>query len=92
MDTNTVLQVLAVVIECMVALGGVRLATKGKKVYGWWIALTFALYVLFDAKRLGVIPISEGTSAVLFFIASLSILYAIWLMGNEVIRVRRVNL
>jgi hypothetical protein len=92
MDTNTVLQVLAVVIECMVALGGVRLATRGKKFYGWWIALTFALYVLFDAKRLGVIPISEGTSAVLFFIASLSILYAIWLMGNEVIRVRRVNL
>jgi hypothetical protein len=92
MDTNTVLQVLAVVIECMVALGGVRLATRGKKFYGWWIALTFALYVLFDAGRLGVISIGQGTAAVLFFIASLSILYAVWLMGNEVIRVRRVNL
>jgi hypothetical protein len=92
MDTNTVLQVLAVAIECMVALGGVRLALKGKKFYGWWIALTFALYVLFDAGRLGVISIGQGTAAVLFLIASLSILYAVWLMGNEVIRVRRVNL
>jgi hypothetical protein len=92
MDTNSVLQAFSIVIECIVALAGVRLATRGKKFYGWWIALTFALYVVFDLGRLKVLSLGEGTSAVLFFLASCSALYAVWLLGNEVIRARRVNL
>jgi hypothetical protein len=92
MDTNTVLQVLAVVIECIVALAGIRLATKGKKVYGWWIALTFALYVVFDLSRLGFLPKDEGVISPLFLVASLSILYAVWLLGCEIIPSRRYDL
>ncbi|MCX6692203.1 MAG: hypothetical protein NTW33_09210 [Methanoregula sp.] len=92
MDTNTVLQVLSILIECVVVLGGVRLATKGKKFYGWWIALTFALYVVFDLSRLGFLPKSESIISPLFLIASLSILYAIWLIGCEVIPSRRYDL
>ena len=92
MDTNTVLQVLSIVIECVVALGGLRLATKGKKFYGWWIALTFALYVVFDLSRLEFLPKSEAVISPLFLIASLSILYAVWLIGCEVIQSRRYDL
>jgi len=92
MDTNTVLQVLSIVIECVVALGGLRLATKGKKFYGWWIALTFALYVVFDLSRLEFLPKSEAVISPLFLIASLSILYAVWLIGCEVIPSRRYDL
>jgi hypothetical protein len=92
MDTNNVLQVLAVLIEIIVALAGVRLATKGKKYYGWWIALTFALYVVFDLSRLELLPKSEEVLSPLFLIASLSILYAVWLIGCEVIPSRRYDL
>ena len=92
MDTNSVLQVLAVAIECIVALAGIRLATKGKKVYGWWIALTFALYVVFDLSRLGLLPKDEGVLSPLFLVASLSILYAVYLLGCEIIPSRRHDL
>lgn len=92
MDTNTVLQVLSVLIEIIVAIAGVRLATKGKKVYGWFIALTFALYVVFDLSRLEFLPKSEAVISPLFLIASLSILYAVWLIGEEVIPSRRHDL
>lgn len=92
MDTNSVLQVLAVLIEIIVALAGVRLATKGKKYYGWWIALTFALYVVFDLSQLELLPKSEEVLSPLFLIASLSILYAVWLIGCEVIPSRRYDL
>jgi hypothetical protein len=92
MDTNTVLQVLAILIECIVAIAGVRLATKGKKYYGWFIALTFALYVVFDLSRLEFLPKSEAVISPLFLIASLSILYAVWLIGCEIIPSRRHDL
>ena len=92
MDTNIVLQILSILIECVVVLGGVRLATKGKKFYGWWIALTFALYVVFDLSRLEFLPKSEAVISPLFLIASLSILYAVWLIGCEVIPSRRYDL
>jgi hypothetical protein len=92
MDTNNVLQVLAVLIEIIVALAGVRLATKGKKYYGWWIALTFALYVVFDLSRLELLPKSEEVLSPLFLIASLSILYGVWLIGCEVIPSRSYDL
>jgi hypothetical protein len=92
MDTNSVLQVLAVAVECIVALAGIRLATKGKKVYGWWIALTFALYVVFDLSRLGLLPKDEGVLSPLFLVASLSILYAVYLLGCEIIPSRRYDL
>ncbi len=92
MDTNTVLQTLSILIECVVFLAGLRLATKGKKFYGWWIALTFALYVVFDLSRLDFLPKSESVISPLFLIASLSILYAIWLIGCEVIPSRRYDL
>jgi len=92
MDTNIILQILSILIECVVVLAGVRLATKGKKFYGWWIALTFALYVVFDLSRLEFLPKSESVISPLFLIASLSILYAIWLIGCEVIPTRRYDL
>ena len=92
MDTNSVLHVLAVAIECIVVLAGVRLATKGKKVYGWWIALTFALYVVFDLSRLGFLPKDEAVLSFLFLVASLSILYAVYLLGCEIIPSRRHDL
>jgi len=92
MDTNIVLQILSILIECVVVLAGVRLATKGKKFYGWWIALTFALYVVFDLSRLEFLPKSESVISPLFLIASLSILYAIWLIGCEVIPTRWYDL
>lgn len=92
METNTVLQVLAIFIECIVLVAGVRLAITGKKYYGWWIALTFALYVAFDLSRLSFLPKSEAVISPLFLIASLSILYAVWLIGEEVIPSRRHDL
>ena len=49
-----------------------------KKMYGWCIALTFILYVFCDLANLLSLHISQDSVDILFFMATLSILWAIW--------------
>lgn len=53
------------------------LAVK-KKMYGWCIAVTFVLYVVYDLANLMALNISEDTLYMIFFVATLSILWAVW--------------
>jgi len=67
----------AIVVECAVAVVAVLGALKGRPhLYGF--ALTFAIYVLYDLGRLLHWNVGEGILSVLFLIASLSALYAVW--------------
>ena len=61
----------------MAALG-VMLAISKKKMYGWCIAVTFVLYVVYDLANLLALNISEDTLYMIFFVATLSILWAVW--------------
>jgi len=42
------LHFVSILLEMVVALLGVMLATMKQKRYGWFIALTFLLYVFYD--------------------------------------------
>ena len=46
--------------------------------YGCCIAVTFVLYVVYDLANLLALNISEDTLYMIFFVATLSILWAVW--------------
>ena len=72
------LQTISVLLELVVVALGLMLVIGKKKMYGWCIALTFILYVFYDLANLLSLHISQDSLDVLFFMATLSILWAIW--------------
>jgi hypothetical protein len=72
------LHLLSILLEAAVAALGIMLAIGKKKMYGWCIALTFVLYVVYDLTNLMVLNISQDTLYMIFFVATLSILWAVW--------------
>ena len=77
------LQIIAVLIEVVITVIAVLLATRRQKIYGWGIAVTFGLFILFDVIRIFALPVPEAAHALSFLIACGSMLYAIWLMYRE---------
>ena len=53
------LQIIAVLIEGVITVIAVLLATRQQKPYGWGIAVTFGLFVLFDVIRIFTLPVPE---------------------------------
>jgi hypothetical protein len=83
MSGADLIQLLSVLIEIIIAAGAVFIAVKKQKRFGWAIAATFGLYVIFDLSRMGVIPFPAGIDAVLFLGANVAMLIAVWLMWRE---------
>jgi hypothetical protein len=83
MDIAGVISILAILLECMVAVIAVLIATRNKKAYGWLIVITFALFALFDAVRI-IFPLGfPRLHALVLLAACVSMLYAIWLIYND---------
>ena len=57
-------------------------AIKGKK-HGWCLALTFAIYVFYDLANFFDLGIEKAFLSVIFFIATISILWFVWREYNE---------
>ena len=72
------LYLISILLEVIVAALGVLLAVRNKKMYGWCIAVTFALYVIYDLADLLQWKVSQDTLYMIFFVATLSILWAVW--------------
>ena len=72
------LHLLSILLEAVVAALGIMLAIGKKKMYGWCIAVTFVLYVVYDLANLLALNISQDTLYMIFFVATLSILWAVW--------------
>ncbi len=72
------LHLLSILLEVIVAALGVVLAISKKKIYGWCIAVTFVLYVVYDLANLLAWNISQDTLYTIFFVATVSILWAVW--------------
>ena len=72
------LQMISILLEVMVVALGIMLVIGKKKMYGWCIALTFVLYVFYDLADLLSLHISQDSLDILFFMATLSILWAVW--------------
>lgn len=69
----------ALVLEIIVTVLGVLIATQRGKTYGWFIALTFGIYVFYDLMRfLGMAASMAIVLDVAFFVASLSIAWAVY--------------
>lgn len=83
MDFPYFLQIVAVLLEAAVAVIGVVMATRQNKSYGWCIAVTFGLFILFDIGRLISLPISDAAHSLIFLVACGSMLFGVWLMYRE---------
>jgi hypothetical protein len=83
MQVSDILQLLATLIEIIVAIVAILIATQKKKNYGWFIALTFALFVVFDLARIFALDISADIHSLILLVACLSMLYAAWLIYGE---------
>lgn len=83
MNGADLIQVISVLIEVVITAGGVFVAVKREKTFGWAIAATFALFVIFDLSRMGIIPFLAGIDAFLFLGGNIAMLIAVWLMIRE---------
>jgi hypothetical protein len=83
MDISNLLETLAVLVECAVAAIACLIAVQNRKAYGWFIAATFALFVLFDIFRIFSLPMPADLHAGIFLVACCLMLYAVWLLYSE---------
>jgi uncharacterized membrane protein len=77
------LQVVAVLLEIAVIVIAIIIATRKKKSWAWGIAITFALFVLFDLFRIIALPVPDAAYSLILLVACGSMLYAIWLMYED---------
>lgn len=77
------LQYVAIVLEGVVAATGLFLAIRKKRLFGYGIFLTFAIYVFYDLAKLIPLEVSDVALYLLFFVATLSILWAVILIYKE---------
>jgi hydrogenase/urease accessory protein HupE len=83
MDLSTLLQPVSIGIEVILVLFGIAIALQKKRCYGWFIALTFTIYVIYDATHFMGVQVSQNILSGIFFIATLSILIGIWQLYRE---------
>ena len=77
------LQMISIALEVVIATFGIRLATVKGKSHGWCLALTFGIYVFYDLSRFFDSGIGDNILSVLFFIATISILWFVWRVYKE---------
>jgi len=73
-----VIQYVSIFIEVLIAVLGLLIVFQKKKIYGWGIFLTFAIYIIYDLAKLNVFIIFDAYLYLLFFIASISALWAVF--------------
>jgi hypothetical protein len=83
MQLSDILQLLATLIEFVVAVVAILIATQKKMKYGWFIALTFGLFVIFDLARIFALDISADIHSLILLVACLSMLWGAWLIYGE---------
>jgi len=83
MQLSDSVQLIATLVEVVIAVLALLIAIRKKKMYGGFIAITFALFVIFDIDRIFSLNISASLHGFIFLIACLSMLYAVWLMWKE---------
>jgi hypothetical protein len=72
------IQNFSILLELVVAILGLLIWIQKRKVYGALIFLTFVLYMVWDISKLWSLAIPELLLRILFAIATISILIAVW--------------
>jgi hypothetical protein len=83
MNISDVFMYLALLIELVVTILAAMIAVQKQKLYGWFIALTFGLFFIFDLVRIYGLPLSADLTQLIFLVACGSMLYAVWLLFKE---------
>jgi hypothetical protein len=83
MDLSTLLQPVSIAIEVILVVIGLGIAVQKKRCYGWFIAITFGIYVVYDTMLFLGVQVSQNILSGIFFIATLSILIGIWQLYKE---------
>lgn len=83
MDISGTIQLIATLAEVVVALIAFLIAVQKKKTFGWFIGITFTLFVVFDLARIFALTMSAELHALVLLIACLSMVCAVWLMWKE---------
>ncbi len=71
------LLIASIAIEAAIAVIALLAALKGRP-YLYGLVFTFAVYVIYDTRRLFGWDVKEGVLSVLFLLASASAAYAVW--------------
>ena len=74
--------ILSIILEAAVAILAI-LAARKRSPYFYGLAFTFGIYVLYDVARMMQINVQEGLLSVLFLIATVSALVAVWGLYRE---------
>jgi hypothetical protein len=72
------IQNISILLELAVTILGFLIWIQRKKSYGAFIFLTFLIYVVYDTIRLWTLAVPEIIVRILFAVASVSILIAVW--------------
>jgi hydrogenase/urease accessory protein HupE len=83
MEISTLLQPVSIAIEVILVVIGLGIAVQKKRCYGWFIAITFGIYVVYDTMHFLGVQVSQNILSGIFFIATLSILIGIWQLYKE---------
>lgn len=83
MDIAGTIQLMATLVEVVIAVAACLIALKKKKLYGWFIGITFGLFVIFDIGRIFSLEVSADHHALVLLIACLSMVCAVWLMWKD---------
>ena len=78
MDLSLSLQPVSISIEVVICIIAIRIGLVKKKIYGWFIALTFGIYVVYHIVKYLDASFSPNVVSIIFLIATLSMLYAVW--------------
>jgi hypothetical protein len=77
------LQFASIIIEIIIAMLGLILVFKKKRIFGWGIFLTFIIYVFYDAAKLANWSINIDLLYGIFFIASISALWFVVMIYKD---------
>ncbi|MFA6170728.1 MAG: hypothetical protein WCW67_06125 [Candidatus Margulisiibacteriota bacterium] len=92
MNLSYFLHLVSIMLEMVAVVLGLMLALKKKKLYGWLISLTFVIYVFYDISNFLInagimyapfMDIPKEFLYTVFFLATLSIVWAVWEMYVE---------
>jgi len=78
-----ILPVISILIEVAVVLVGLAIALKRKKVYGWFIALSYALYTVYDINYFAFLNLEKTVAEVILLVGAAATLVAVWMVYKK---------
>lgn len=76
------LQTISIFLELIIVFMALKLALSKKQLAGYGFAITFGIYVFYDAVKLYNYTVNSQFLQILFFVATLSIFLSLLLMLN----------